>query len=70
MMRQAQIAEGMISKLRHTLTKLKDADTTMSLNEVLLVDIGDTLREVHRYIRMVEQKCEEVEIQANRRRWF
>ncbi len=70
MMRQAQIVEGMVSKLRHTLAKLKDADTTMSLNEVLLVDIGETLREFHRYVRMVEQKCEQAEIQSNRRRFY
>jgi len=70
MMRQAQIAQGMISKLRHTLAKLKDADTTMSLDEVLLVDIGDTLRELHRYVVMVEQRCEQAEIQASRRRFF
>lgn len=70
MMRQAQIAQGMISKLRHTLAKLKDAPTTMSLTEVLLVDMADTMRELHRYVVMVEQKCEQAEIQAGRRRWF
>ncbi len=69
-MRQSQIAEGKISKLRHTLAKLKDAPTTMSLDEVLLVDVGDALRELHRYVVLVEQKCEQAEIQANRRRFY
>jgi len=74
MMRQAQIAQGMISKLRHTLTNLKDMGTgegiTKEWIEVLLVDIADTLREQHRYIQLVEQKCEQAEIQASRRRFF
>ena len=80
MMRQSQIAEGKISKLRHTLAKLKDGETngylgvgdgmTPALTEVLLVDVADTMRELHRYIQMVERKCEEVEIIANRRRFI
>jgi len=69
MMRQSQIAEGMIAKLRHALAKLKDAPTTMSLTEVLLVDVADAMRELHRYVVLVERKCEEVEILANRRRF-
>jgi hypothetical protein len=74
MMRQAQIAQGMISKLRHTLMNLKDLETgegmTKEWIEVLLKDIADTLREQHRYIQLVEQKCEQAEIQASRRRFF
>jgi hypothetical protein len=81
MMRQSQIAEGMISKLRHTLARLKDGKEehieqgvgegmTPALTEVLLVDVADAMRELHRYIQMVERKCEEVEIIANRRRFI
>ena len=80
MMRQSQIAEGMISKLRHTLARLNDGKEehieqgvgegmTPALTEVLLVDVVDALRELHRYVGMVERKCEEVEVQANRRRF-
>ena len=80
MMRQAQIAQGLISKLRHTLARLKDGEQqgslgvgdgmTPALTEVLLMDIANALREQHRYIVMVEQKCEQAEIQASRRRFF
>ncbi|MCK5316911.1 MAG: hypothetical protein KAJ55_03305 [Anaerolineales bacterium] len=79
MMRQAQIAEGKISKLRHTLAKLKDGEQeylsvgdgmTPALTEVLLVDVADAMRELHRYVVMVEQECEQAKIQANRRRFF
>jgi hypothetical protein len=80
MMRQAQIAQGKISKLRHTLMNLKDGETkgflgvgegmTPALTEVLLRDVADTMLELHRYLVMVEQKCEQAEIQANRRRFF
>jgi len=74
MMRQAQIAEGKISKLRHTLAKLKELGTGEGISkewiEVLLVDIADTLREQHRYIQLVEQKAEQAEIIANRRRFY
>ena len=70
MMRQAQIAEGMISKLRHTLAKLKDAQAmTPELTEVLFIAVVDALREEHRYVQLVEQKCEQAEIIANRRRF-
>jgi len=71
MMRQAQIAEGMISKLRHSLAKLKDAcpEYSMTVGELLLVDVADAMRELHRYVVLVERKCEEVEVQANRRRF-
>jgi phosphate uptake regulator len=60
MMRQAMIAEGKISKLR---TALEKPDTEVS------TEIVDALREIHRYVVLVERKCEEVEIQANRRRF-
>jgi hypothetical protein len=80
MMRQAMIAEAKISTLRHTLAKLKDGETnghlgvgdgmTPALTEVLLVDVAEALRELHRYLVLVEQKCEQAEIQANRRRFY
>ncbi len=79
MMRQAQIAQGRISKLRHTLAKLEDGEQehlgvgdgmTPALTEVLLRDVADAMRELHRYVVLVEQKCEQAEIQANKRRFF
>ncbi len=80
MMRQAQIAQGKISKLRHTLMTLKDGEQqgslgvgdgmTPALTEVLLMDVADIALELHRYLVMVEQKCEQAEIQANRRRFY
>jgi len=36
----------------------------------LLVDVADALREEHRYVQLVEQKCEQAEIIANRRRFY
>ncbi len=69
MMRQSQIAEGLISKLRHTLAKWDAAGDSLSEVEVILTSVADALREQHRYIQMVERKCEEVEILANRRRF-
>lgn len=62
MMRQAMIAEGMISKLKQAV--LDNPDTDPCTKEIL-----DALRELHRYLVLVERKCEEVEILANRRRF-
>jgi len=70
MMRQAQIAEGKIAKLRHTLAKLKDGEVGDTGYLTLLVDVADALREEHRYVQLVEQKCEQAEIIANRRRFY
>jgi hypothetical protein len=55
------IAEGGISKLLHSIAK----DIDVSPKEII-----DAMRELHRYIVLVERKCDEVEIQANRRRFF
>ena len=63
MMRQSQIAEGMISKLKQAVLDNPDIDPCTK-------EILDALRELHRYVQMVERKCEEVEIQANRRRFY
>lgn len=79
MMRQSQIAEAKIAKLRHTLQKLKDGQKehlgvgdamTPALTEVLLVDVADAMRELHRYVQMVERKCDDVETVARKRRFF
>jgi len=79
MMGQSRIAEGKISKLRHTLAKLEDGEQehlsvgdgmTPALTEVLLRDVADAMRELHRYVQMVDQECEQAKIQANRRRYF
>ena len=70
MMRQAMIAEGKISKLRHTLAKWDAAGDSLTEVEAILTSVADALREQHRYVQLVEQKCEQAEIQANRRKWF
>ena len=62
MMRQAQIAEGMISKLKQAV--LDNPDIDPCTKEILAA-----LRELHRYVVLVEQKCEQAEIVANRRRF-
>jgi hypothetical protein len=60
-MYQAKIALGKIAKLE---TALKDhggnGDT----------EIVAAMRELYRYIELIERKCERVEIQANRRQRF
>lgn len=70
MMRQAQIAEGKISKLRHTLAKWDAAGDSLTEVEVILTSAADAMRELHRYVVMVEQECEQAKIQANKRRFF
>ncbi len=70
MIRQAQIADGKISKLRHALAKWDAAGDSLTEVEVILTSAADALRELHRYVVMVEQKAEQAEIQANRRKWF
>ena len=70
MMRQCQIADGKIAKLRHALAKWDAAGDSLGEVEVILTSAADAMRELHRYVVLVEQKCEQAEIQANRRRWF
>ncbi|TDI17457.1 MAG: hypothetical protein E2P05_02280 [Acidobacteria bacterium] len=60
MMRQAMIAAGKISKLETALKEHGGKGDT---------EILDALRELHRYIVLVERNCDEVEIVANRRRF-
>jgi len=62
-MRQSQIAEGMISKLRQ-------AVLDNPLSDPCTKEILDALRELLRYVQIVEQKCEQAEIVANRRRFY
>lgn len=61
MMRQSLIAQGKISKLQ---TALSQSDTDVS------TEILDALRELYRYIQLVEQKVEQVEVQASRPRFY
>ncbi len=60
MMRQAMIAEGKISKLRTALEEHGGKGDA---------EIVEAMRELHRYVVLVERKCDEVEIVANRRRF-
>ncbi len=61
MMYQAKVALG---KIRNLETALKEhggeGDT----------EIVAAMRDLYRYIELVEQKCDRVEVQANRRRFF
>lgn len=63
MMRQALVAQGMISKLKQAVLDNPDIDPCTK-------EILDALRELHRYIQLVEHKLDEVEVQANRRRFY
>jgi hypothetical protein len=62
-MRQALVAQGMISKLKQAVLDNPDIDPCTK-------EILDALRELHRYIQLVEHKLDEVEVQANRRRFY
>ncbi len=64
MMRQAMIAQGKISKLETAMTMKQEGN-----GEDVDTEILDALRELHRYVVLVERKCDEVEIVANRRRF-
>lgn len=65
MMRQSLITQGKISKLQTALSRKMEGN-----NEDIDTEILEAMRELHRYIQMVEQKLDEVEVQANRKRFY
>jgi len=64
-MRQSLITQGKISKLQTALSRKMEGN-----NEDIDTEILEAMRELHRYIQMVEQKLEEVETTANRPRFY
>lgn len=65
MMRQAMIARAKIAKLETAMTMKQEGN-----GEDVDTEIVDALREIYRYVELLERKCDEVEIQANRRRFY
>jgi len=65
MMRQSLITQGKIAKLQTALSRKMEGNSEDVDTEIL-----EAMRELHRYIQLVEQKLDEVEVQANRRRFY
>jgi len=65
MMRQSLITQGKISKLQTRLSMKMEGSV-----EDIDTEILEAMRELHRYIQLVEQKLEEVETTANRPRFY
>ena len=65
MMRQSLITQGKISKLQTALSRKVEGNREDVDEEIL-----EAMRELHRYIQLVEHKLDEVEVQANRRRFY
>ncbi len=65
MMRQSLITQGKISKLQTALSRKMEGN-----NEDIDTEILEAMRELHRYIQLVEHKLDEVEVQANRKRFY
>ena len=65
MMRQSLITQGKISKLQTRLSMKMEGSV-----EDIDTEILEAMRELHRYIQLVEHKLDEVEVQANRRRFY